>query len=92
MPKYMLNTSTTNSIASTFRPNLSRLSTCISWIDDAIFYENLEDLYHLVSLAPPTSTYLGFLLSEASPQTFHSSSWTIRSVPSHAKHASSYHI
>ncbi len=83
----MLNTSTINPIASTFRPNLLRLSTCISWIDDAILYENLDDLYHLVSLAPPASTYLGFTLSEASPQTFHRLSWTISSVPSHAEYA-----
>ena len=68
MQKYKLNTSTINPIASTVRPNLLRLSTCISWIDDAILYENLDDLYHLVSLAPPASTYLGFSLFSLSEQ------------------------
>jgi hypothetical protein len=64
----MLNTSNTNPIASTLQFNLPRSSICIyCWIDDAIFYENIEDRYHLVSLAPPASTYLGFPLFEASP-------------------------
>ncbi len=64
----MLNTSNINPIASTFQPNFPRSSTCTyCWIDDAFFYYNFEDRYHLVSSAPSASTYLGFSLSEASP-------------------------
>ncbi len=37
------------------------------WIDDAMFYEDIEDRYHLISLAPSASTYLGFPLFEDSP-------------------------
>ncbi len=63
----MLNTSDNNSIASTLQPNLLRSSTCpYCWIDDAIFYDTLEDRYHLVSLVPTARAYLGFTLSEES--------------------------
>ena len=37
------------------------------WIDDAMFYEDIEDRYHLISLTPSASTYLGFPLFEDSP-------------------------
>ena len=66
----MLNTSNTNSIASTLQSNLNlpRSSICVyRWIDNAIFYEDIEDRYHLISLAPSASTYLGFPLFEESP-------------------------
>jgi hypothetical protein len=64
----MLNTSNSNTIASTLQSTLPRSSICIyRWIDDAIFYEDIEDRYHLVRLAPSASTYLGFPLFEASP-------------------------
>ncbi len=64
----MLNTSNTNPIASTLQSNLPRSSICVySWIDDAIFYEDIKDCYHLVRLAPSASAYLGFPLFEESP-------------------------
>ncbi len=64
----MLNTSDTNPIASTLLSNLPHSSICIyRWIDDAIFYEDIENRYHLVRLAPSVSTYLCFPLFKASP-------------------------
>ena len=65
---YMLNTSNTNPIAPTLQSNLPRSSICVyRWIDDAISYEDIVDRYHLISLAPSASTYLGFPLFEESP-------------------------
>jgi hypothetical protein len=63
----MLNPSDNNSIASTFQPNVLRPSTCpYRWIDDAIFYDILEDRYHLVSVVPIARAYLGFRFPEES--------------------------
>ncbi len=63
----MLNPSDTNSIATTFQPNLLRPSTCTyHWIDDALFYDILEDRYHLVSLVPTARAYLSFTFPKES--------------------------
>jgi hypothetical protein len=55
-------------IVSTLQSNLPSSSICVyRWTDDAIFYEDIADRYHLVRLAPSASTYLGFPLFEESP-------------------------
>ena len=57
-----------NLIVSTLQSYLPRSSICVyRWTDDAIFYEDIADRYHLVRLAPTASTYLGFPLFEESP-------------------------
>ena len=57
-----------NHIVSTLPSNLPRLSICVGqWLDDAIFYDDIADRYHLISLVPSVSTYLGFSLFKESP-------------------------
>ncbi len=64
----MLNTSNSNLIVSTLQPILPRSFICVyRWIDDALFYDDIADRYHLISLAPTASTYLGVPLFEESP-------------------------
>ncbi len=64
----MLNTSNTNPVASLHQHNLPRSYICVyRWTDDALFYEDIEDRYHLISLAPSASTYRGFPLFEERP-------------------------